>query len=191
MIKNLYYFGSLLDRFLVDFDLQLGTYIGGPNVWVLEHFGSWSPLGTKMGPRPLQETLQDRFWWILGPNLVDFGSQLGRCWLDFGSNLTDFGVLSWLTGWLVGWLASWPLNYHLSLCPSIHLSIYPSIHLSVHPSIYPSVYPSTYLSIWTSNHISMYPYIHLSIYPSIHLSILYHYRRPRGGDGRRQLDIFI
>ena len=65
-----------------------------PNVWVLEHFGSWSPLGAKMGPRPVQETLQDRFWWFLGSNLVDFGSKLGGCWLDFGSNLTDFGVLS-------------------------------------------------------------------------------------------------
>ena len=94
MIKKLYHFGSLPDRFLVDFDLQLGTYIGGPNVWVLEHFGSWGPLGAKMGPRPLQETLQDRFWLILGANLVDFGSQLGGCWLDFGCNLTDFGVLS-------------------------------------------------------------------------------------------------
>ena len=103
MIKKLYHFGSLPDRFLVDVDLQLGTYIGGPNVWVLEHFGSWSPLGAKMGPRPLQETLQDRFWWILGPNLVDFGSQLGGCWLDFGPNLTDF-CCTWLIDWMVGWL---------------------------------------------------------------------------------------
>ena len=43
----------ILDRFqtdfLVDFVLQLGTYMGSPNVWVLEHFGSWGLLGAKMG----------------------------------------------------------------------------------------------------------------------------------------------
>ena len=69
---------------------------GVTDLYILEHFGSWSPLGAKMGPRPLQETLQDRFWWILGPNLVDFGPQVARFWLDFVPNLSDF----WTT-WVI------------------------------------------------------------------------------------------
>ena len=34
-------------------------------------------LGAKMAPRPLQETSWDRFYRILGANLVDFWCQLG------------------------------------------------------------------------------------------------------------------
>ena len=33
---------------------------------------SWVPLGAKMAPRPLQDTSWDRFYRILGANLVDF-----------------------------------------------------------------------------------------------------------------------
>ena len=37
---------------------------------------SWVPLGAKMAPRPLQDTSWDRFYRILGANLMDFWSQL-------------------------------------------------------------------------------------------------------------------
>ena len=42
---------------------------------------SWVPLGAKMAPRPLQDTSWDRFYRILGANLMDFWSQLGGFWV--------------------------------------------------------------------------------------------------------------
>ena len=101
MIKKLYHFGSLPDRFLVDFDLQLGKGV--------LTFGFWSilALGALLGPRWAQDLSKrpsktdfggfwDPTWWILGPNLVDFGPQVARFWLDFVPNLSDF----WTT-WVI------------------------------------------------------------------------------------------
>ena len=57
-----------------------GGSMGGPNVEVLEHFGSWGPLGAKLAQDPSKRPPKTDFgrfwtptWWILGSTLLDFG----------------------------------------------------------------------------------------------------------------------
>ena len=86
-LKNDHKKDVLLNAFKIDFGRQKGgrrrswggrrrSLWGAKAVpcWCLG--ASWVPLGAKMAPRPLQDTSWDRFYKILGANLVDFWSQL-------------------------------------------------------------------------------------------------------------------
>ena len=79
--------------------------------WISGFFVALGAILGQDGAHAVQERLRDRFWMILGPNLVDFAPQLAGFWLDFGPVLSDFWCSS-LVGWLVLCLAAWPLWFH-------------------------------------------------------------------------------
>ena len=75
---------SLLNRFLMDFGLQLRRPRGSNEIGVGALGVILGHLGAKMGPRPLQEGLGtdfgrflDRFWSMLVPILVDLLTNVG------------------------------------------------------------------------------------------------------------------
>ena len=62
------------------------------------HFRCWSPLGAKMGPRPLQEASRIDFGSILNGFYTNFGQILDDFWSDFRWFFNDFGNVSYYFG---------------------------------------------------------------------------------------------
>ena len=88
----------------MDFGLQVGTILGTFLVDFGVLLGSWSRLGPTWRPQPSKSASGTDFgrfwaptWWILGPNLLDFG------WILDPSCLI-FDAVRWLVGWLSAWL---------------------------------------------------------------------------------------
>ena len=84
LYKKICCFGCSKNWFWKDFGVQDGCPRGAPEIGFGGIFWSWAGLGAKMAPRPLQRPPKTDFpwfwnptWWILEPNFMDFGTQLG------------------------------------------------------------------------------------------------------------------
>ena len=90
--------GSLRDRFWIDFWWILHPKWGVERFRFFIHFRCWSPLGAKMGPRPLQEASRIDVGSILNGFYTNFGQILDDFWSDFGWFFNDFGDVSYYFG---------------------------------------------------------------------------------------------
>ena len=86
LLKKWLHFGSLPDRFLVDFGLQHGRPRGSNEMLFGALWVVLGHLGAKMAPRPLQEGLGTDFW-------TNFGRFLEQFWLIFDAFLTLGAIL--------------------------------------------------------------------------------------------------
>ena len=91
--KNMLSLGSIFWRFWDNFGSQLGGPRGSNESGFRGQVGSRSHLGAQMAPRP--HPIQARFLVDLDRFLVDFGSILGRFWVDLRVDVGRFLSGGW------------------------------------------------------------------------------------------------
>ena len=103
-----------VDQIWAPFCLQLGSAGVNQNLAFAPPFGFWACLGAKMAPRPLQEAPGSDFWlptwWILGPKLMDFRSNLYSVLNILCPFARLWGWLAWVGVCLVTGLVVWLLG---------------------------------------------------------------------------------